>query len=248
MAIWVFGDSYAEENHVDYQWYKQLGVLLDQPVTAIGQAGLSNDFISNQLRLHLEADQIQSQDWVIVLQTQFTRQWFFEDRPHLSNFAHHNDPTAIGMSRDEKRATDNYLKYLFNPSSLRFQTFSNSIANQGMCAWIAGCDCLNLPAFDNGVLPYNPRTHVTGTLTEWISLLEFATAEDFQTHLKQPGGDTRVNHLSEANHTRLAQKLADSRTTGVLDLTQGFDVKRQLTIDDFVSEKEFKEYLRAHTD
>lgn len=248
MTVWVFGDSYVEERDCDYQWYKQLGRLLDEPVVARGQAGVSNDFVGDQLRLHLEGGVIKREDWVIVVQTQFGRQWFFRDRPELSNFAHHTDPTRIGMTREEKRATDGWLRYLNNWDSLRYQTYASSFANIGLCSWLVGCECLNLPGFDNGLAPYNPFVSVRGSLTEWVSLLEFDTQDSYMQHLAQPGGDSRVNHLSEHNHTVLAQKLYRTRTQRAeLDLTQGFHTLRTLTVEDFSTLEQYKEYIRAHT-
>lgn len=248
MTIWVFGDSYVEDRDEDWQWFKQLETLTGEPVIAMGESGVNNDFITHQIYLHLELGKIKSSDWVIQIQTQYSRQWFFKDRPKLSNFAHHNDPTVIGMSRDEKRATDSWIKHLYNPECLRWQTYANSFAMHTAVNWLSGARSLVIPGFHNGFFPFNPNTTVKGTLTECVSYLETATREEYVKLLEQDLGDPRINHMSQANHTILAQKIADSRTTGELNLLKGFDIQRQLTRDDFESDQGFQEYLLENAD
>lgn len=244
MTIWVFGDSYVEERGVDWQWFKQLGKLMNEPVIALGESGVNNDFITHQIYLHLEQEKIHKDDWVIQVHTQYSRQWFFKDRPKLSNFVHHTDPTVLGMTRDEKRAADSWIKYLYNPECLRWQTYANSLAMHTAVNWLSGgARSLIIPGFHNGFFPFNPHIGVKGTLTECVSYLETADLAEYEKMLTQDGGDPRVNHMSQTNHSILAQKIADSRTTGELNLLKGFDIQRTLTRDDFESDQGFQEYL-----
>ena len=248
MTVWVFGDSYVEDNQQEYQWFRQLSKLMDEPVETRGQSGWSNDFITNQLYLHCVNGDIKQDDFVIQIQTQYSRTWFFEDRPQLSNFVHHNDPTEIGMTRDEKRATDAWLKHLYNPKGLIWQSYANSMATVGVTSHYAGCKCLTIPAFHNVLEPYNPWIGVQGTLTECISYLEYADKKEYYAALEQPGGDPRINHMNPHNHGVLAQKIADSvLTTGEIDLFNGFDTRKP-TQDDFETPQDYERYLNENSD
>lgn len=248
MKIWIFGDSYAQEQDCDYQWFKQLGKLLNVEVQTVAYAGWSNDFITNQLYQYCVNGDIHSEDFVVQIQTQYSRTWFFEDRPQLSNFVHHTDPQALGMTRDEKRAADSWVKHLYNPKGLIWQTYANSMATVGVTSHYAGCRCVVIPAFHNILEPYNPYIGVSGTLTECVSYLEYSDKESYTQALEQPGGDPRVNHLSEHNHGILAHKIADAiQTTGHIDLFTGFDVRKP-TRQDFASDQDYRRYKLENTD
>ena len=248
MTLWVFGDSYVEDNNVDYQWFKQLGKLLKQPVNAIGQPGLSNDFISNQVYLRALTGDIKRDDFVIQIQTQYSRTWFFEDRPHLSNFVHHTDATQIGMTPQEKQATTEWIKHLYNDKQLIWQTYANSHASVSILDHYCGCRSLVLPAFWNQVEAFNPYIGVSGSLTESISYLEFESQQEYASTLAQPGGDPRINHLNEHNHGVLAQKIYTAITqSGHLDLMTGFRT-RQPQQSDFASAQEFRNWQLENID
>jgi len=242
MTLWVFGDSYVADHKKDYQWFKQLGKLLDMPVETKGEAGWSNDFIANQVYLHAINGDITKDDFVIQIQTQYSRTWFFEDRPHLSNFVHHTDATAIGMSKKEKSAAEQWVRHLYNDKQLIWQTYANNHASVSILHQMCGCKVLTLPAFWNQIEAFNPYIGVRGSLTEWISYLEFDTTEEYDQTLGQPGGDTRLNHLNEHNHGVLAQKLHTAITsTGQIDLMTGFKTRAPRK-DDFATAKEFREF------
>jgi hypothetical protein len=242
LSIWIFGDSYVEDYNLDYQWFRQMSKILDNPVKTVGHSGWSNDFISNQIYLHAINGDIKQDDFVIQIQTQYSRTWFFEDRPELSNFVHHVDPTAIGMTKDEKRATDQWLRYLYNPKSLIWQTYANSVASATLLMQNIGCKILTIPAFHNVLVPFNPYIGVNGTLTECISYLEYSDKNAYMAALTQPGGDPRINHMKEVNHGILAHKIADAiTTTGHLDLTKDFEVREPVE-SDFTSPEEYRRY------
>jgi hypothetical protein len=235
MTIWIFGDSFVQEHDIDYQWYKQLSKFTGMDVNAIGYAGMPNSWIGEQI-FNAMPD-FKPGDWIIQVQTQQTRQWFFADRPHLSNFQNHTDPTKIGMSKEEYNACKNWLTHLYNPRSLAWNTYTTS----GWLAAIASeldCKCISIPGFLNTYEPVNPYCTIDGALTECISYLEFASREEYDRALATPGiGDPRPNHLNEKNHRILAHRVAEiiEGKSNHLDLVKGWDTVRTLSPEDFIT-------------
>ena len=83
-TLWIYGDSFAVDWKVDWGWQRQVAVMLDvDRVVNQACAGSSNEWSAMQLR----DDRQKPGDIVIFFTTENTRQWFFKDRPHLSNLA-----------------------------------------------------------------------------------------------------------------------------------------------------------------
>jgi len=247
MTIWVFGDSYAKDHGIEWQWYKQLGKLTGQEVRAYGEGGWSNSYISTLVDHHITQGDVKPNDFVIQIQTQHIRTWFFEDRPYLGNWNGHVDARINGMSNTEYKACKTYLKYLHNPKETVWQTYANTMALVGMTHSIP-CRCITLPGFWNEREPYNPHLAVIGTLTEWVSYLEFDSDEEFQDAISTPGGDPRPNHLSPHNHGVLAQKIADAVLHNKdINLMEGFDIRKPRK-EEFLNNHAYEEWCRANAD
>lgn len=247
MTIWIFGDSYSREHGVEWQWFKQLSKLTGQDVQVCGQGGWSNSYISYLVDQQISNGSIKPDDFVIQIQTQHNRYWFFEDRPELGNWNGHADARKIGMSNKEYEAWETFIKYLYNPKESVWQTYANSMALVGMTHTIP-CRCITLPAFWNEREPYNPHLAVIGTLTEWVSYLEFDTEEEWRAAISQPGGDPRPNHLSEHNHGVLAQKIADAVLENKdINLMEGFDIRKPRR-EEFLTDHAYEEWCVANAD
>jgi len=234
MTIWVYGDSYCTEDDVDYNWFKQISSITRQTVIAKGVRGCSNNWIAQSIAQ--QSNKHKQGDWIIMVQTQEDRQWFWEDKPEACNWQNHADPVGVlGISRQEHAAAKQWLTHLYNRQDVAWTTFTNS-------TWLAaytiprGMRYLVIPGFVNSIEPYNSFISVRGTLTEFVSYREFPDRASYQAALRSPRGDARANHLSPNNHAILARKISDCvlGQSGELDLTQGFEiVKKEFTAEDY---------------
>ena len=112
-TLWIYGDSFAVDWKVDWCWQRQLaGSLKIDRVVNQACAGSSNEWSSMQFR----DDKQEPGDIVIFFNTEHSRQWFFKDRPHLSNLASitdTQDAKALEKAEPEKyKAIMDYWLYL----------------------------------------------------------------------------------------------------------------------------------------
>ena len=132
-TLWIYGDSFAVDWKVDWGWQRQVAVMLDvDRVVNQACAGASNEWSAMQLR----DDRQKPGDIVIFFTTENTRQWFFEDRPHLSNLASITDTQdAKELERaepDKYRAIMDYWLHLQRDDidQLRMEQMIDSIRVQ----------------------------------------------------------------------------------------------------------------------
>ena len=221
-TLWIYGDSFAVDWNVDWGWQRQAAALLDvDRVVNQACAGASNEWSAMQLR----NDRQKPDDIVIFFTTENTRQWFFEDRPHLSNLASITDTQDAKQLEqaepDKYRAIMDYWLHLQRDDidELRQQHMIDSIRVQTIEGQLR---LLLIPSFMSNIT-WTDLTPVHGNMTFSVCDGEFTNEHEMHLWYNQ-SIDTRANHMTLANHTVFARKLVVSLDEGKpLDLESGFD-------------------------
>lgn len=221
-TLWIYGDSFAVDWKVDWGWQRQVAALMDVG-RVVNQAcsGSSNEWSSMQFR----DDDQQPGDIVVYFTTANSRQWFFRDRPHLSNLTSISDtPEAKELERTEPekyRAVMDYWLHLQRDDIdlLRMQHMIDSIRVKQIEREL---HLQLIPSFSADI-EWTDLTPVKGDMTTDVCDREFANEQEMLLWYNQ-SIDTRANHMTLANHTVFARKLVQSLSERTqLDLTQGFD-------------------------
>jgi len=220
MALWVFGDSFsvARENinKGDIEqwqlWHERLANNLGfLEYQNFSNWGVSNDYILDQLLTHqLE---YQDGDYIVIQLTSARRQWFFKEKPELSNYYVVDIKEAITDA--ESRAIDMYINHLHRPEIDELRYFMLVKTLERLSQELNHCKILILPGFH--AIP-----GVEGTLMN-ICNGEFVSTETrlswYETHFIDP----RPNHFGQDNHSILADRITDFFQTGkTVDLASGF--------------------------
>lgn len=212
-TLYLYGDSYASEHNLDYQWYKHLGAknIINRAVE-----GSSNDYIAHSLEQDRSLHS--SRDLIIICSTHHSRQWFFEHRPDLGNYLGIQD-LDDQLDFLEFESLKQYVVRLLNPlqDSIRgiaysayFQSVIDSSSAKGLL----------IPGFDS-------IHSVKGVLTD-ITAGEFTnggTFENYYANIQRAWGspvDPRANHMQPENHQVLAQRIQQALNGEELDLLTGF--------------------------
>ena len=221
-TLWIYGDSFAVDWKVDWGWQRQVAVMLDvDRVVNQACAGSSNEWSAMQLR----DDRQKPGDIVIFFTTENTRQWFFKDRPHLSNLASivdTQDAKELERAEPEKyRAIMDYWLHLQRDDidQLRMEQMIDSIRVKQIENEL---HLLLIPSFMSNIT-WTDLTPVHGNMTFSVCDGEFTNEQEMLLWYNQ-SIDTRANHMTLANHTVFARKLVTSLDEGKpLDLESGFD-------------------------
>ena len=131
----MFGDSFSspheqltqitfsDQSDYPYQslemnWCGLVSEKLNGSATHINDAilGCPNEYIYQGL-LH-RFDEMQAGDQVIVQLSSYDRQWFIEDKPHLSNFESTNASSRTEIPKQTQKAIDMFYKNLLKIESL----------------------------------------------------------------------------------------------------------------------------------
>jgi len=212
-TLWIFGDSFVMEknshknfnNTTEWFWGKQVADQLGtMRIKNLGEMGCSNEYIQYTIKQHIP--QIKPNDYVIIVTTDKKRVWFFEDRPFLGNYWILNNENLI--TKEESKQLKSYTM-LGNENEIRADMNLDA-----MVAWCHFCArnfnwrmCI-LPGFDNTGLH-----HSTNGSLQAVDVCEFLGVKDdkwnsrlefFKNH---ENIDPRIAHLSEPNHTKLAEEI-----------------------------------------
>lgn len=208
-TLWIFGDSFSKNHDIEWQWFKQLGY---KEINNYSVSGASNDFIAHTLLQNL--NRISSDDAVIIVKTEESREWFFNSRPDLGNYISLLD-IENRTSKQEFQALKHYVQYLYNPHTVSARARAyESLFDEIVQDMDLG---LVLPAWPSS----KTSTACRGSLVE-VCAKEFAS-EEIRIDYYNTQEDSRPNHLHQQNHTVLAQKIQDYwHTQKLIDLTQGF--------------------------
>jgi hypothetical protein len=235
--LYIYGDSFsADFDSEDWIWTRSLAHRMSNlgligTLKNASYAGTANDWIWNHVRN--DASEWQPGDYVIVIPTEIARQWWFEDRPDMSNIM---SLMYAQEAKDLKKqkpqavsAVENYYQYLWR-NDIDVLRFEQSLVWLKALAIQAQVNLVIMPAF-NIPIDYSGVIPTIGSLTETVCNGEFATEEDMN-RWYSAGVDTRYNHMQRKNHAVMADKLVDRFTNNVpVDLTCGFALG-ELTIRD----------------
>lgn len=227
--LWIFGDSYAVpinqyfQTMPDWHWANLLQQKLNfKDFLIIAANGVSNEWIYYKFKEHL--NQIDQEDIVIVIMTQSSRRWFFENNIGASNLTVINDEIN-SLTPEQKNAVKQYLMYLENPicNVVYFESIFNSFY---YLAEKFKLNLLVLPGFEYPLQHFQNLYNTDGSLFN-VCMEEVIgkTYENWERFIgiKCKGIDTRVGHLSEVNHKILSIKLFNTFTKNeTLDLKNGF--------------------------
>jgi hypothetical protein len=236
-TLWVFGDSYTHHSESNqevcwtYQLAKKLGV---KTYYNRSQYGVSNEYICSGFEE--VGEKIKPTDFIILIVTWKGRQWFFEERPEISNL----NMMSHGLIDKEygkqyTKAVKQFEKYLDNDRLVNIKL-----------TWYYGYlnfiethfpNTLIIPGFDNGMhSDYNFQ--VEGNLYS-IGKNEFETPAigDKIFTKKWASLDRRVGHLAKENHKILAEKVYNTFThKHILDLNNGYK-------KEFINLKNYEDYV-----
>ena len=232
--LYVFGDSFSspheqltqitfsDQSDYPYQslemnWCGLVSEKLNGSATHINDAilGCPNEYIYQGL-LH-RFDEMQAGDQVIVQLSSYDRQWFIEDKPHLSNFESTNVSSRTEIPKQTQKAIDMFYKNLYFEERYKiiYQAFVSAMFSSSVILERKGVKLLIIPGFHD-------ISGIVGTLSD-ASSNEFDSEETMGLFYTKTA-DSRYNHFTERNHKALADKVVKYFTAGeMIDLTTGFE-------------------------
>lgn len=199
--LWIFGDSYSVIYHDDTDsiWQHLVAQDLDCNLNVYSKNGVAQDWIFHQIESL--RDKISADDYVVIILTDPSRFWFFEERPDLSNSWIADLEKHIGAQKS--KIIGDYIKYIQRPSldiqkvAQRLGWLNNLV---GIKKWRKPAIIRGFPQFIQHIEDYNNLIISKDNLFE-ISCAEWsATKEVF-------GVDPRYNHLCISNHKVLSKKI-----------------------------------------
>ena len=221
--LWTFGDSfispenryYDTTHYPEWHWVFQLGKKLGvSGLSGAALPGVSNEWISYQIMQNI--NNINKDDFIVIVTTSMNRRWFIKDKPMLSNLYITN--LHEHMSRDSYRAIDLY-KQEFNEQ----HEFLSKIYYEQFLTWIRSVlepyqYCL-IPGFDATTLHHTSNNIPLVKADEG----EFIDGYDRKLFATWEGWDRRLSHLSECNHDVLSDKITRFfNTNELIDLSTEF--------------------------
>lgn len=230
-TLWIFGDSFASAysfhyktinntNMPDWVWMQQVKKNLRvDSAKYISMPGVSNEWLQCAIRESVK--EFSPGDYVVIVTTHINRRWLIKDRPELSNIYLHNLDKVIPR-RDAKIIKNYYETFLDQHLFLskiyqeQFLTWCYAFAHETKIKL-----CL-LPAFDETPSHTVMFKDNNSTCLTKIDEAEFAMEKNIAFNL-WGRTDRRLCHLSESNHTVLAQKIVRYfRYNEKIDLMSGF--------------------------
>lgn len=220
--MWIYGDSFAVDWKVDWGWQRQVSAMLAvDKVVNQACAGSSNEWSAMQFR----DDKQQPGDVVIFFTTENSRQWFFKDRPHLSNLASITDTNeAKELKRTEPEKYTAIMDYWLhlqsdNIDQLRMEHMIDSIRVKQIENEL---HLLLIPSFNSDMM-WTDLIPVKGNMTFSVCDGEFVNEQEMLLWYNQ-SIDTRANHMTLGNHSVFARKIVQSLDEHKpLDLESGFE-------------------------
>jgi hypothetical protein len=220
--LWIFGDSYGVplNNSIDWFWGKQLQKLLKCDVVENRSVlGGANEF--TQWAIMKEENNINVDDFVVIISSSIYRKWFFKDMPCAGNFLCSNLEELVGKT--SAKAVEQYIQHLMNPEMIHvnFHQFLGWIHYKtDKMNW----NVLVLPGFEEERFPISHLYNVNGSLFD-VCNNEFVSEADNLWYYRDfcKGKDQRSSHLLKDNHKILSNKIANTFINlKPLDLTNGF--------------------------
>ena len=232
--IRVYGDSYAIDLQVDWQWYKQIAKAKKQDYYVRADFGVANEWICMMLFEDFFNKEIKPGDEVYVCMSACIRHWFLWDHPNVSNYQNMRNLPAdkFGISQPQLDAIEMYYKHIqsgfidswkFDATTAWLNHYAKVFAEQDIKLNI-------LQGFGNAtdVMPQGHKT-IQGDLFSTVCTGEFKSQKSMDDYYNEPIPDQRVNHMLKDNHKVLADALLSN--DDVVNLNQLPWTKRALSIN-----------------
>jgi hypothetical protein len=221
-TLWIYGDSFAYDWREEWCWTRMLPYRLGvERVVNQACAGASNEWSAMQFR----DDKHAPGDIVVFFVTEKSRQWFYEDKPHMSNLGSiqdtHDAKDIAKLDPDKYSAVMNYWMHLQSDSidSLRLEHMIDSIRVKQLEREI---DLQIIPSFNLDMM-WTDLVPCLGSMTWDVCDREFTSNQEMVKWYAQ-SIDTRANHMTRNNHSVFVDKLEHSLKTGEqLELDHGFE-------------------------
>tara|TARA_Y200000002_G_scaffold279826_1_gene233928 strand:+ start:2536 stop:3312 length:777 start_codon:yes stop_codon:yes gene_type:complete len=204
-TLWIYGDSFGVDWKVDWGWQRQLTQKLNvDKVVNQACSGSANEWGAKLFK----SDQQKKGDIVIFFLTQTARQWFWEDRPYLSNLTSiMNTKDASELKQKEQDKYDAAMSYWLHLQrddidQLRFEHMLDSIRVQMIEREL---HLQVIPSFNLNI-NWTDLVPCHGSMTFSVGDAEF-TADSEMEKWYNESIDTRANHMTLANHLVFADKL-----------------------------------------
>lgn len=205
--LWIFGDSFSacyqenlnkHENNIPV-WTKQLAMLLKVDTIEYRSGyGYSNEYIFKTVIE--ETKNFNHDDSVLIQLTEPYRRWFIKEAPNYGNY--HtilNSKNNEIVTEQRKQAIKAYITYLQNEESDTLIYQQSFYALYSILTVSPISNWKILPGFDR-------CPGVNGNMCQ-IANLEFVDQQAKEKWYEIHKVDPRQNHMSEENHTVLAQKV-----------------------------------------
>lgn len=214
--LWVFGDSFAEENSSLSQWHWIVAQKLNMRNVNTALAGTSIDWVYH--RWNKSHKKFLPDDLVIIVLTDPTRRWMFKDHPQttfVSSIEYNKS-----LDPDRKKAFLNYYRYLYD----------GFLEEVHLTYWLLSvsqspCPVLILPAFFDTMEILKKVEYESSKIGIARGYLHQISINEHVENLRsrEIEHDGRYNHITIPNHQILAQKIIDwYQDKQPVDLETGF--------------------------
>lgn len=234
-TLYVVGDSfsyhfrceeYSKNIHAQNAplWHRRIASMLGvQYLKNYSVAGVSQDYIFQQLDKEVFPN-ITQDDYLIIVPTDRSRFWFFQDDPGLSNFSSVAGTGSIGIKKyiQEEEKQNSVLGFISHIQREELDTLWNTWRFGWLSYKVKNLrPPLILQGFDNDNLSevWENLNFSKGSLSK-VQQKECNEGDPF---VWWKGKDLRYNHLCISNHIILADKIYDFFVNdNVVDLNIGF--------------------------
>ena len=220
-TLWVTGDSfsYSTPNYTDNinLWTNAVADQLGFNIQNLSLIGSCQDYSMQTIDANRHL--ITKDDQLLIVLTEPSRFWFFENLPSLTNSYVIDFEETVG-DPELSKAAEYYIKYIQRPEldmqalAHRLGWLNNLIQIKG---WRKAHIIIAFPMAIPGMDLY-PNLLFSNDVLSRVSNMEFV--DNFR---PKNGIDTRHGHLCISNHKILATKIINAiRTDTGIDLSTGF--------------------------
>jgi hypothetical protein len=236
--LWLFGDSFATVRNLNYhdltddkmpQWVWMQQVARNLPIDTAhwcGLPGVSNEWIMNEIKKYTK--DFNKGDYLIVTSTHINRRWFIKDKPDLGNI--YLDNLNKLVTKKQARALKEYKETFLDQHLVLSKLYQEQfLAWCYSFAHTLGLKLCLLPAFDENPFFMHIKQYPGNIANSLVGVdeAEFVGRADKKYdlfHACEVAVDRRLCHMSEPNHTVLAQKIFKFFKYGeIIDLQNGFE-------------------------